>query len=132
MNNVVNELKKVKVFFWATATDNKPHVRPFSTICEFEGNAYICCGKQKLVFKELENNPYVELSGMYDGGSWIRVSAKVELDERTEAQIKVLSDPTGPAQLYSVNDGRFVVYKLKEVKAFKYNFYAKPEEILEH
>jgi uncharacterized pyridoxamine 5'-phosphate oxidase family protein len=66
---------------------------------------------------------------MYDGGTWLRVSATLELDERVEAQESVLNDPTGPSHLYKPNDGRFVVYKLTNVKALKYNFYAAPEEI---
>ena len=47
MNKVVQELKKVKVFYIATNDNDQPRVRPFSTIAEFEGNAYICCGNHK-------------------------------------------------------------------------------------
>lgn len=66
---------------------------------------------------------------MYDGGTWLRVSAVLVEDDRIEAKETVLNDPTGPSQLYKPNDGRFVVYKLTNVKAFKYNFYSAPEEI---
>ena len=132
MNNVVLELKKVKYFYIATIDNNKPRVRPFSSICEFEGNAYICSGKQKEIYNQLEKNPYIEISGMYDGGSWIRVSAKALIDSRIEAQEAMLNDPTGPSQLYKPNDGRFVVYRIDEVKALSYNFYSSPIEIREH
>ena len=129
MNKVVEELKKVKIFYIATVEDDQPRVRPFSSIAEFEGNAYLCTGKQKEIYFQISKNPKIELSGMYDGGTWLRVSATLELDERVEAQEAVLNDPTGPSQLYKPNDGRFVVYKLTNVKALKYNFYAAPEEI---
>ena len=129
MNKVVEELKKVKIFYIATVEDDQPRVRPFSSIAEFEGNAYICTGKHKEIYSQISKNPKIELSGMYDGGTWLRVSATLELDERVEAQEAVLNDPTGPSQLYKPNDGRFVVYKLTNVKALKYNFYAAPEEI---
>jgi uncharacterized pyridoxamine 5'-phosphate oxidase family protein len=66
---------------------------------------------------------------MYDGGTRLRVSATLELDERVEAQESVLNDPTVSSLLYKPNDGRFVVYKLTNVKALKYKFYAAPEEI---
>lgn len=131
MNKIVEELKKIKIFYVATIEENKPKVRPFSSITEFEGNAYICCGKQKEVYTQLINNPYIEICGMYDQGSWLRVSAKCVLDERIEAQIAMLEDKTGPSQLYKPNDGRFVVFRLEEVKALKFNFYAAPEEIKE-
>lgn len=129
MNKVVEELKKVKIFYIATVEDDQPRVRPFSSIAEFEGNAYLCTGKHKEIYAQISKNPKIELSGMYDGGTWLRVSATLELDERVEAQEAVLNDPTGPSQLYKPNDGRFVVYKLTNVKALKYNFYAAPEEI---
>ena len=129
MNKVVEELKKVKIFYIATVEDDQPRVRPFSSIAEFEGNAYLCTGKHKDIYSQISKNPKIELSGMYDGGTWLRVSATLQLDERVEAQEAVLNDPTGPSQLYKPNDGRFVVYKLTNVKALKYNFYAAPEEI---
>lgn len=66
MNKVVNELKKLKVFYIATVDENKPKVRPFSSVTEFEENAYICCGKQKEVYKQISKNPYIEICGMYD------------------------------------------------------------------
>lgn len=129
MNKIVEELKKVKIFYIATIDNNQPRVRPFSSIAEFEGNAYLCTGKQKEIYEQISKNPKVELSGMYDGGSWLRVSATLVKDDRIEAQEAVLNDPTGPSQLYTVGDKRFVVYKLTDVKALKYNFYAAPVEI---
>lgn len=131
MNKVVEELKKIKVFYIATIDGEKPKVRPFSSVAEFEGHIYICTGKQKETYKQLSLNPHIELCGMYDGGNWVRVAADVVEDDRTEAQEAVLSDPTGPSQLYKANDGRFVVFKLINVKAYKYNFYSAPEEIKE-
>lgn len=83
------------------------------------------------IYEQISKNPKVELSGMYDGGTWLRVSATLVEDDRVEAQEAILNDPTGPSQLYKPNDGRLVTYKLINVKALKYNFYAAPEEIKE-
>ena len=132
MNNIVAELKKVKVFFVATIEGNEPKVRPFSSVAEFEDHAYICTGRHKDTYRQLSANTHVELCGMYDGGTWLRVAAKVVEDNRIEAEQAVLDDPTGPSQLYKAGDGRFAVFKLADVKAFKYNFYSAPEEIKEH
>lgn len=129
MNKIVEELKKVKIFYIATTEGDQPRVRPFSSVAEFENKAYLCSGKQKEIYLQIKNNPKVELSGMYDGGTWLRVSATLIEDDRIEAQQAVLDDPTGPSQLYCAGDGRFVVYRLENVKALKYNFYAAPEEI---
>ncbi|MBR0189888.1 MAG: pyridoxamine 5'-phosphate oxidase family protein [Clostridia bacterium] len=131
MNKVVEELKKVGVFYIATTENGEPRVRPFSSVAEFEGNAYICCGNFKEIYKQISVNPRIELCGMYDGGTWIRVTATAVEDNRIEAQQAVLDDPTGPKQLYTAGDGRFVTFKLTDVKALKYNFYAAPQVITE-
>ena len=132
IERVLEFLDKANTYFLATAEGDQPRVRPFSSVAEFEGNAYICCGNYKEIYKQLSANPKIELCGMYDGGTWLRVSATVVEDNRVEVQKAVLDDPTGPKQLYTAGDGRFVTYKLTEVKALKYNFYAAPEEIKEH
>ncbi len=132
MNNVVEELKKVSVFYVATIEENQPRVRPFSSVTEFEGNAYICCGNHKAVYRQLTENPRVELCGMYEGGAWLRVTATVKEDDRVEVQQAMLEDPTGPKGLYKAGDGNFVTYRLTDVSATKYSFFAPPEEVKEH
>ena len=130
MNNIVQEIKKVGVFFVATCEKEQPRVRPFSSVTEIEGNVYLCCGNYKEVYKQLKASPKLELSGMYpDGTSWLRVSATAVEDDRLQVQEAMLSDPTGPKGLYTAGDGKFVTLRLEKVKAVKYSFFAPPEEI---
>ena len=119
MNKVVEELKNMDVFFIGTVEGDQPRVRPFSSITEFEGAPYICCGNYKEVYKQMMANPKIEICGMTKNGNWIRVEAVVERDERIEAQKAMLEDPTGPSQLYTAGDGRFDVFKLTNVKALR-------------
>lgn len=129
MNKIVEELKNVGTFYIATVENDQPRVRPFSSVTEFEGNIYLCSGNQKEVYKQIMNNPKIELCGMSKDGEWIRVSATVVKDDRIEAQEAMLKDPTGPSQLYTAGDGKFVVFRLDNVKCMKYNFYSAPREI---
>ena len=130
MNNLVNQLKQVKVFYIATIDKDEPRVRPFGSILEFEGNAYICSGNFKEFYKQVKENPNVELCGMYpDGASWLRVKATLKEDNRLEVQEAMLNDPTGPKGLYEAGDGRFVTFKLENVRAIKSSFFAPVEEI---
>ena len=131
MNNIVNELKKVGVFYIATIDKNTPRVRPFGSITEFEGHAYLCTGNFKEVYKQIKDNPNVEISGMYDEVSWLRVTATLIEDNRAEVQRIMLEDPTGPKGLYEAGDGRFVTYRLTNIKATKYSFINPPVEIKE-
>ena len=92
MNKIVEELKKVGTFYIATVENDQPRVRPFSSVTEFEGNAYLCSGNQKEVYKQIMANPKIELCGMSKDGEWIRISAVAVVDERIEAQEVMLKD----------------------------------------
>lgn len=129
MNKIVEELKKVGVFYIATVEKDQPRVRPFGSVTEFEGEAFICCGNFKEVYKQIAANPKVELCGMYDQTSWLRVTATLVEDDRIEVQEAVLADPTGPKGLYTAGDGRFATFKLTDAKAVKFSFFTAPEEI---
>lgn len=132
MNRIVEELRKVRVFYIATIDGKQPRVRPFGSIVEFEGHAYICSGNFKDFYKQIKENNNVELCGMYpDGVSWLRLSASLEEDNRIEVQQAILDDETGPKGLYQPGDGRFVTFKLTNIKAIKSSFVSAPEEIKE-
>ena len=122
MNKIVEELKKARVFYIATIDGNQPRVRPFGSIVEYQGEAYICSGNFKEVYKQIKANPNVELSGMYEGPTWLRISATLVEDNRIEVQEAILNDETGPKGLYQPGDGRFVTFKLTNIKARKYSF----------
>ena len=128
MNKFVEELKKVGTFYVATTDGNQPRVRPFSSVTEYEGEAYLCSGNFKEVYKQIKANPNVELSGM-SNGTWVRISATLVEDNRVEVQKAMLDDPTGPKGLYEAGDGRFVTFKLTNVHAFRYSFFSGKEEI---
>ena len=122
MNKIVEELKKARVFYIATIDGNQPRVRPFGSIVEYQGDAYICSGNFKEVYKQIKANPNVELSGMYEGPTWLRISATLVEDNRIEVQEAILNDETGPKGLYQPGEGRFVTFKLTNIKARKYSF----------
>ena len=129
MNNIVNELKQVRVFHIATIEDDQPRVRPFGSILEYEGEAYICSGSFKEFYKQVKVNPKVELCGMYPDFDWLRVTATLVEDNRLEVQQAMLDDETGPKGLYQAGDGRFATFKLINIKATKYSFRNAPVEI---
>ena len=122
MNRIVEELKKAGVFYIATIDGDEPRVRPFGSVMEYEGNAYICSGNYKEFYKQVKENPNVELCGMYEGPTWLRIKATLEEDNRIKVQEAMLNDPTGPKGLYQPGDGRFVTFKLTNIRAKKCTF----------
>ncbi len=48
MNSIVEQLKKNRVFYIATAdSEGRPHVRPFGAVAEIYGKPYICTNNTK-------------------------------------------------------------------------------------
>lgn len=129
MNPITKELKEVGVFFIASAQDNIPHVRPFGAAAEFEGKTYICTNNKKACFKEMTENPHIEISAMYPGGEWLRMTATPVRDERREAKTAMLEQYPDLRKMYREDDGIFEVLYLENVKCTKFSFTADPIEI---
>ena len=79
MQEVYDFLKACGTYYLATVEGDQPRVRPFGTVDIFEGKLYIQTGRVKPVAHQMETNPKIEISGMYEG-RWIRVTAEAVLD----------------------------------------------------
>lgn len=130
MNKIAEELRKTKTFYVATVEGDQPRVRPFSSLCEFEGNLYLCTNNTKDCYKQMTANCKIEICGMQPDGHWIRISGKAIRDDRDEARKAMLEDPTGPSQLYTIGDGIFEVLRIENAVCTKYGFASEPERIV--
>lgn len=72
-------------------------------------------------------NANIEISGVLPDSGWIRVATKEIRDDCDTARAAILSNPTGPSQLYHLCDGIFEVLRLKDTVCIKYNLTAEPE-----
>ncbi len=118
MTEILTFFKENPKFFIATMDGDQPRVRPFGAITYFEDNLYICTSNQKRVFKQILENPKIELCGITkDGNSWLRVQAVAVLDSRREARVAMLADNPDLKKIYHPDDGLFEVLYLKNVIA---------------
>ena len=128
MKEILEFLESAGVYYLATAKDNKPYVRPFGTINLFENKLYIQTGKVKNCFKEIMDNPYVEISAFKDG-KWIRVNGKLKLDDRLEAKKSMLDKYPNLRGMYNEEDGNTAVLYFESGVATIYSFTASPVTI---
>ncbi|MDR2518723.1 MAG: pyridoxamine 5'-phosphate oxidase family protein [Spirochaetaceae bacterium] len=78
-----------KTFYLATVDGDKPKVRPFGFVMEFEGKLYFTTNDQKPSFKQLAANPHLEISATDEKTrTWIRISGKAVFDSRPEVKAK--------------------------------------------
>ena len=128
MEKVAAFLKEAGVYFLATADGAQPRVRPFGTAHVFEGRLYIQTGKIKPVSKQIAANPLVELCA-FKNGTWLRVSAELAEDDRTEARKSMLDAYPELRGMYNENDGNTQVFYLKNATATFSSFTAASETV---
>ena len=95
MKQIVNYLKDSKIQFLATTgLDDKPKVRPFQFMFEDDGKLWFCTSNKKEVYKELSNQPYIELCCTTDNTSWLRLSGKVNFENNLKVkELIMLENP---------------------------------------
>lgn len=130
MNKITEELKKIGVFYVATAdAEGNPHVRPFGAASEFEGKTYIITNNQKKCYAEMIAHPKIEISGTTPNGEWIRLNAEVKRDDRREARKAMLDAYPDLRSMYNEDDGIVEVLYLENVSCTEYSFTAEPKKI---
>lgn len=82
-------LKEADIYYLATVDENRPKVRPFSTVMVHEDRLYLLTGKGKDVYEELKRNPAAEIAVMGKDGTWIHISGDLFEDEREEVVKKM-------------------------------------------
>lgn len=128
MNKVTEFLIQSGTFYLSTVENDKPRVRPFGAVAEFDGKIYICTNNQKNVFKQILANPNVEISSVADD-KWIRLEGTLIVDERVEAKQAMLEAKPSLKNFYSINDGIFEVLYLTEATAKIFSLGKEPEVI---
>ena len=129
LQEVYEYLQKCGTFYLATAEGDQPRVRPFGAVDLYEGKLYLQTGNVKPVFAQMKANPKIELCGMADGGTWIRVTATAVQDDRREARQHMLDTNPGLKPMYAADDGNCEVLYLKDATAQFCSFTSTPRVV---
>lgn len=117
MERVLQFLNDAQVFYLATVDEQgQPHVRPFGAADIFDGKLYICTNNQKSVYKQLKENPKLEISAMA-GDKWIRLRGEAREDDRIQARQAMLDAHPELAGMYKADDGLMVALALDNATA---------------
>lgn len=129
MKRVYDFLKKAEVYYLATVEGDRPRVRPFGTINEFEGKLYIQTGKVKPTSHQLAANPNAEICAFLDG-AWLRIACELAEDDRFEAKKSMLDAYPNLRAMYDEKDGNTQVFYLKNAVA-TFSAFGKTSEVVE-
>ncbi|ERI98359.1 pyridoxamine 5'-phosphate oxidase family protein [Clostridium sp. ATCC 29733] len=127
MNEVVTFLQENPVQYLATVgRDGKPKCRPFMFCFEREGKLWFCTNNTKEVYKDLQENPYVEVSTSSPAYAWIRLSGKAVFADDRAAKEGCMENPIVKGQYQSADNPIFVVFYLEGAKAVLADFSGNP------
>lgn len=127
MNEVVTFLKENPVQYLATAgRDGKPKCRPFMFAGELEGRLWFCTNSTKDVYKDMEANPYVEISVSSPEYAWIRLNGRVAFENNMAVKEMCLANPIVKSQYGEASNPIFEVFYLEEAQAVIADFSGNP------
>lgn len=129
MNPVTKFLLDNKTFYLATMDGDQPRVRPFGAVMEREGRLYFCTNNQKLLYRQLQVNPRLELCACSPDGKWLRLTGKAVFDTSRERKVEMLDACPELKALYNPDDGIYEVFYVEEPCAILYDFNAEPVQI---
>ena len=127
MNEVVTFLQENPVQYLATVgRDGKPKCRPFMFCFEREGKLWFYTNNTKEVYKDLQENPYVEVSTSSPAYAWIRLSGKAVFADDRAVKEGCMENPIVKGQYQSADNPIFVVFYLEGAKAVLADFSGNP------
>lgn len=118
MNDVVEFLHENPVQYLATVgRDGKAKCRPFMFAGELNGKLWFCTNNTKEVYKDMQANPYVELSVSSATYAWIRLSGEAVFENNMEAKEMCMENPIVKGQYGDATNPVFAVFYLKNAHA---------------
>ena len=127
MKKVVEFLTANPVQYLATVgRDGKAKCRPFMFCFEQDGKLWFCTNNQKEVYKDLQANPYVELSVSSPDYAWLRLHGKAVFENNRAVKEMCIANPIVKGQYQTADNPIFEVFYLDGAKAVIADFSGNP------
>ena len=113
MKNVVEFLNANPVQYLATVgRDGKAKCRPFMFAGELDGKLWFCTNNTKDVYKDMQENPEVEISVSSPEYAWIRLHGKAVFENNMAAKEMCIQNPIVKGQYGEATNPIFEVFYL--------------------
>ena len=127
MNEAIAFLRENPVQYLATVgRDGRAKCRHFMFAGELDGKLWFCTNNQKDVYRDIVENPYVEVSVASPAYAWIRLSGKAVFEDSREAKEMCMGNPIVKSQYQTADNPIFVVFYLEEARAVLADFSGNP------
>ena len=127
MEKVVKFLNENPVQYFATVgRDNKAKVRPFMFITEKDGKLWFCTNNTKDVYKDMQENPFVEVCVSSPKYEWLRISGKAIFENNTQIKKICMENSIVKGQYNTYDNPIFEVFYIGEGEAVISEFSGNP------
>lgn len=114
MKKVVEFLQANPVQYLATVgRDGKAKCRPFMFCFEQDNKLWFCTNNQKEVYKEMQQNPEIEICVSSPKYAWIRLSGKVVFEDNKAVKEGCMSNPIVKGNYHTADNPIFEVFYLE-------------------
>ena len=129
MKKVVEFLEANPVQYLATVgRDGKAKCRPFMFALEQDGKLWFCTNSTKEVYKDMQENPNVEISVSSPEFAWIRLSGKVVFENNMTVKEACMNNPIVKSQYGNADNPIFEVFYLEEPHGVIADFSGNPSD----
>lgn len=127
MNEVVQFLQANPVQYLATVgTDGKAKARPFMFCFEQDGKLWFCTNSQKDVYKDMQQNPNIEITVSSPEYVWLRLNGKAVFENNMAVKEGCMKNPIVQGQYQTADNPIFEVFYLDGAKAVIADFSGNP------
>lgn len=127
MNEVVKFLQENPVQYLATVgRDGKAKCRPFMFAGEMDGRLWFCTNNQKDVYRDMQQNPNIEISVSSPAYAWIRLSGEAVFENDMAVKEMCMQNPIVKGQYGEAANPIFEVFYLKDAQAVIADFSGQP------
>lgn len=127
MKRVVEFLQENPVQYLATVgRDGKAKCRPFMFCLEKDQRLWFCTNNKKDVYKDMQENPEVEISVSSPEYAWIRLSGKVVFENNMEIKESCMNNPIVKGQYQTADNPIFEVFYLENPHGLIADFSGNP------
>ena len=129
MEEVVKFLQENPVQYLATVgRDGKAKCRPFMFAGEKDGKLWFCTNSTKEVYKDMQANPYVEVSVSSPTYAWIRLNGRALFENNMAVKEMCIQNPIVKSQYQTAGNPIFEVFYLAEAHAVIADFSGNPPQ----
>lgn len=129
MKEVVKFLNENPVQYLATiGRDGKAKCRPFMFAGEMEGKLWFCTNNTKEVYKDMQQNPNVEISVSSTTYAWIRLNGKAIFENNMAVKEMCIQNPIVKGQYGEATNPIFEVFYLENAHTIIADFSGNPSQ----